>query len=269
MNYKNNIHSEYKINKEKLRNEFPQAFNFLENIENRIAQDFHIGTTIGLHLYFKNHFLFYLVFLPNNTIQLKSKQNGILKKGTENQSVRFFQILTEKSIEFEFNFVEFQKRTNCYYVNISNTEKAKVIFDIIYKTLDILESKFISNNILLKSYSDVLLEEEKEFIKAQKMSVHKRRKLLEKTNPKPTTILVQQTVFNRNQIVVADVLNRANGVCERCKQSAPFFKDNSNTPYLEVHHKIPLSEGGDDTVENAIALCPNCHRHAHYGKLTY
>jgi len=38
---------------------------------------------------------------------------------------------------------------------------------------------------------------------------------------------------------------------------------------LEVHHKVPLAEGGDDTVENAIALCPNCHRHAHYGKTTY
>lgn len=33
----------------------------------------------------------------------------------------------------------------------------------------------------------------------------------------------------------------------------------------EVHHKVPLSAGGDDTVENAIALCPNCHRKAHFG----
>ena len=26
-----------------------------------------------------------------------------------------------------------------------------------------------------------------------------------------------------------------------------------------------LLEGGPDTVENAIALCPNCHRKQHYG----
>ncbi len=25
-----------------------------------------------------------------------------------------------------------------------------------------------------------------------------------------------------------------------------------------------LANNGDDTVENAIALCPNCHRKAHY-----
>jgi 5-methylcytosine-specific restriction protein A len=34
---------------------------------------------------------------------------------------------------------------------------------------------------------------------------------------------------------------------------------------LEVHHKTPLSARGEDTVENAIALCANCHRELHYG----
>ena len=50
---------------------------------------------------------------------------------------------------------------------------------------------------------------------------------------------------------------------------APFNRDSNDTEYLEVHHKLPLAENGDDTVENAIALCPNCHRHAHYGKKTF
>jgi 5-methylcytosine-specific restriction endonuclease McrA len=36
--------------------------------------------------------------------------------------------------------------------------------------------------------------------------------------------------------------------------------------YLEVHHIIPLSENGEDSVDNAIALCPNCHRQEHYGE---
>ena len=34
---------------------------------------------------------------------------------------------------------------------------------------------------------------------------------------------------------------------------------------LEVHHTKPLAEGGEDTVNNAEALCPNCHKEAHYG----
>ena len=28
---------------------------------------------------------------------------------------------------------------------------------------------------------------------------------------------------------------------------------------IEVHHIIPQSQGGDDSIENAAPLCPNCH----------
>jgi 5-methylcytosine-specific restriction protein A len=37
------------------------------------------------------------------------------------------------------------------------------------------------------------------------------------------------------------------------------------TPYLEVHHVKWLALGGSDTVSNAVALCPNCHRLMHHG----
>lgn len=104
---------------------------------------------------------------------------------------------------------------------------------------------------------------------ARKLSKKERQEILAKSNPKPTKTITRQTVFNRNQYVVAEVLDRANGVCEKCKKIAPFARDIDCKPYLEVHHITPLAEGGDDTVENAIGLCPNCHRHAHYGKNTY
>ncbi|NWJ82977.1 HNH endonuclease, partial [Enterobacter sp. SECR19-1250] len=56
------------------------------------------------------------------------------------------------------------------------------------------------------------------------------------------------------------------GKCQSCKRDAPFLKEDG-TPFLEVHHIEWLSKGGEDSVENAIALCPNCHRQAHYGAL--
>lgn len=31
----------------------------------------------------------------------------------------------------------------------------------------------------------------------------------------------------------------------------------------DVHHRLPRSEGGQNTIVNAIVLCPNCHRIAH------
>ena len=84
--------------------------------------------------------------------------------------------------------------------------------------------------------------------------------------PKVPSLAVREViVYERNPDVVAEVLARAKGVCQACKKPAPFLKKSNGKPYLEVHHINQLAEGGEDTVENAIAVCPNCHRKAHYG----
>lgn len=82
---------------------------------------------------------------------------------------------------------------------------------------------------------------------------------------RPRRVLITTLGFARNADVVAEVLHRANGHCEGCFKQAPFKRKRNGQPYLEVHHRIPLANDGDDTVENAIALCPNCHRERHYG----
>ncbi len=92
-----------------------------------------------------------------------------------------------------------------------------------------------------------------------------RAKRLEKASPKPNKRTVTITVYDRNPDVVAKILLRANGICESCKNPAPFIRRKNNTPFLEVHHIKQLASGGDDTVENAQALCPNCHREKHHG----
>jgi len=92
-----------------------------------------------------------------------------------------------------------------------------------------------------------------------------RKKRLRTSNPIPKTIIISHLAFLRNPDVVAEILDRANGICENCRNNAPFSRRADGTPYLEVHHKIFLSEGGKDTVENAEALCPNCHREKHFG----
>ena len=35
--------------------------------------------------------------------------------------------------------------------------------------------------------------------------------------------------------------------------------------FLETHHIVPLSEGGNDSAKNVAAVCANCHREAHLG----
>lgn len=96
-------------------------------------------------------------------------------------------------------------------------------------------------------------------------SASKRRERLANAPRLPQGIEVTTTAFIRNPDVAAEVLERARGQCEACGKAAPFLRATDATPYLEVHHKVRLADGGADTVNNAIALCRNCHRRAHYG----
>lgn len=73
--------------------------------------------------------------------------------------------------------------------------------------------------------------------------------------------------FVRDPYIVAATLMRAKDNCEMPRCSSQLFDRQDGRPYLEVHHVVPLSEGGDDTLENAAALCPSCHRELHHGKL--
>lgn len=100
---------------------------------------------------------------------------------------------------------------------------------------------------------------------SENSSAVERKNRLATSSPFPEKIQVLSSGFRRNSDVIVEVLNRANGICELCKKPAPFKRKSNGIPFLEVHHWTPLSEGGKDTVKNAGALCPNCHREVHYG----
>lgn len=96
-------------------------------------------------------------------------------------------------------------------------------------------------------------------------SASERAKRLVDANPLPQVRHQIVKSFRRNPDVVAEVLLRAKGVCEECRLPAPFQRPDGSF-YLEVHHVKRLADGGHDTVANAIALCPNCHRERHHGR---
>jgi 5-methylcytosine-specific restriction protein A len=81
---------------------------------------------------------------------------------------------------------------------------------------------------------------------------------------KPKRRTVQVTDYDRDPRVAAWVLRKAKGKCEGCTSHAPFKKDDGSL-FLEVHHVVRLADGGRDMVDNAVALCPNCHRELHHG----
>jgi 5-methylcytosine-specific restriction endonuclease McrA len=73
-----------------------------------------------------------------------------------------------------------------------------------------------------------------------------------------------QSPFARRPDVKTWVLRQASGHCELCTFPAP-FQSAHGEPYLEHHHVLQLAHGGSDTIENSVALCPNCHRRLHHG----
>ena len=106
---------------------------------------------------------------------------------------------------------------------------------------------------------------EEESRKAATRSPQERQARLAQAPRIPQQMEVRRREFRRNADVVAEVMFRAKGRCEDCGREAPFKRKSDGSPFLEIHHIITLAEGGEDTVQNALALCPNCHRKRHYG----
>jgi ADP-ribosylglycohydrolase len=79
---------------------------------------------------------------------------------------------------------------------------------------------------------------------------------------KPSVRIAQSAAFVRDAAVAEYVKRLAKGQCDLCEKPAP-FKNNRNEAYLECHHIIWLAAGGEDTIANTVALCPNCHRKMH------
>jgi 5-methylcytosine-specific restriction protein A len=68
--------------------------------------------------------------------------------------------------------------------------------------------------------------------------------------------------YERNPLISEYAKRRANGICQLCNMPAPFL-NSKKEPYLETHHILWLAKGGNDSIENTVALCPNCHRKMH------
>lgn len=122
------------------------------------------------------------------------------------------------------------------------------------KTIDsgaiILPQKIIEENI------------EEKVKKAQRLSDKEIEKRAMVARKKVGTRNISTSTFDRNVYVAEAAKRRANGNCQLCEQPAPFI-NKAGQPYLETHHINWLADGGEDSIENTVALCPNCHRKMH------
>jgi predicted HNH restriction endonuclease len=72
--------------------------------------------------------------------------------------------------------------------------------------------------------------------------------------------------YERSALVVAIAKVRADNRCELPNCAYPAFVDMDGIPFTEVHHIEPLSDGGEDVLENVACLCPAHHREVHVGR---
>lgn len=105
--------------------------------------------------------------------------------------------------------------------------------------------------------------QEKEDRKAVKMSGEDLyKKARENERKKVLQYKTTNTIYFRDAYVSEYAKRRANGKCQLCGEVAP-FQNKYGKLYQETHHIIWLSQGGPDTIDNTVALCPNCHRKMH------
>lgn len=125
----------------------------------------------------------------------------------------------------------------------------------IFKLKKLTKDNVIDINIIKNNF-------EKKLISIKKLSNEELRNKATKANLKCGKRNVSIVQYTRDPAVSEHAKRIAKGICQLCEKPAP-FKSLSGDPYLETHHIVWLSNNGDDSIENTVALCPNCHRQMH------
>ncbi|MGS5470419.1 HNH endonuclease [Vibrio parahaemolyticus] len=171
----------------------------------------------------------------------------------------------------------FESKIPLFVISKASNQKLRNVHIGLVQTFDEINAKafikFVAQDKLFPTANETIKESQAEYKVTFENEVNEslddssenrqRRLASRSTKPKVVYRLVQD--YRRDPDVVAEALYRAEGFCEKCKEKAPFIKSSNGEPYLEVHHIIPLSQGGLDSLENVISLCPNCHREIHFG----
>jgi len=111
-----------------------------------------------------------------------------------------------------------------------------------------------------KDFAKARITREKVIRRLSDEELAKRVKLLEKQVSKRQVLGYR---YDSSEEIKELAKRKANGKCMLCRKDAP-FSDKDGFPFLEGHHIVGLAEGGPDSEDNVVALCPNCHRKMHH-----
>lgn len=112
---------------------------------------------------------------------------------------------------------------------------------------------------------DETLVAEVESLRKQGLEALLARYAGKKAKGKPRAGRSNTTVYERDALIVAIAIERANSKCEIPNCSYVPFQTRKRELYVEVHHIVPLARGGYDVPENVACVCPSHHRELHLG----
>jgi 5-methylcytosine-specific restriction protein A len=80
------------------------------------------------------------------------------------------------------------------------------------------------------------------------------------------------SAYQRDPEIAAYAIQLANFKCEIDPSHTTFISSARGIPYVEAHHLIPMGQQDRypfslDISANIVALCPNCHRLLHHGRV--
>ena len=76
--------------------------------------------------------------------------------------------------------------------------------------------------------------------------------------------ITSSTQFERDPAIRAFAKLRSGYRCEMPDCDYLGFEKPNGETYIEVHHIVSLANEGGDVINNVVAVCPNCHKMAHY-----
>jgi hypothetical protein len=82
---------------------------------------------------------------------------------------------------------------------------------------------------------------------------------------RPAARPLSTRAYDRDPLVMAIGRKRADHRCEVRGCEHPMFETVDGDRYVEIHHIVPLADGGEDTIDNVACLCPAHHREVHLG----
>lgn len=207
-------------------------------------------------------------FDPNGTFKYTGEgQEGDMRMSKGNLAIHDHRKNNKEILLFEYTsrgFVRFLGTCNYVFHHIEERpDRNGNLREAIVFHLDIVNTQNID---AVQALTSEIVESPKAMYITKPSKGHSLQKLREiALSATPTQASTQekiQSIQNRSAAIKFYAKRRANGICEGCNEIAP-FKTKSG-PYLEVHHLTRLADGGADLPQNVIALCPTCHRRAHY-----